>query len=63
MNAPNWIRPLFWLAALYDGVLGAVFLAAPSWVFTQFNVAPPNHLAYVQFPAALGAGPRAAARA
>jgi hypothetical protein len=53
MNVPNWIRPLFWLAALYDGVLGAVFLAAPSWVFTQFNVAPPNHFAYVQFPAAL----------
>ena len=53
MNSPNWIRPLFWLAAAYDGVLGAVFLAAPGWVFTQFQVEPPNHFAYVQFPAAL----------
>ncbi|MEX2317258.1 MAG: hypothetical protein WD669_08905 [Pirellulales bacterium] len=53
MNTANWIRPLFWLAAAYDGILGAIFLASPSWVFTQFNVAPPNHFAYVQFPAAL----------
>lgn len=53
MNAPQWIGPLFWLAAAYDGVLGLLFLAAPWWVFTRFNVAPPNHLGYVQFPAAL----------
>jgi hypothetical protein len=53
MNTANWIRPLFWLAAAYDGILGAIFLASPSWVFTQFNVAPPNHFGYVQFPAAL----------
>jgi len=53
MNVPKWIAPLFWIAAAYDGVLGVAFLAAPWWVFTQFNVPPPNHVAYVQFPAAL----------
>lgn len=53
MNVPSWISPLFWLAALYDGVLGALFLIAPWWTFQTFNVPPPNHMAYVQFPAAL----------
>lgn len=53
MNVANWIRPLFWFAAAYDGIIGAIFLAAPTWIFTQFDVAPPNHLGYVQFPAAL----------
>jgi len=53
MNTASWIRPLFWLAAAYDGVLGIIFLASPSWAFTQFDVAPPNHFGYVQFPAAL----------
>lgn len=53
MNVPKWISPLFWIAALYDGILGLLFLAAPAWVFTQVNVAPPNHMGYVQFPAAL----------
>jgi hypothetical protein len=53
MNTPGWIRPLFWLAALYDGLLGALFLVAPFWVFTRFDVPPPNHAGYVQFPAAL----------
>ena len=53
MNVPKWISPLFWIAALYDGVLGVLFLAAPGWAFERFNVTPPNHMAYVQFPAAL----------
>ncbi len=53
MNAPKWISPLYWIAAVYDGVLGAMFLAAPWWAFERFNVTPPNHMAYVQFPAAL----------
>jgi len=53
MNVPKWISPLFWIAAAYDGVLGVLFLAVPWWVFTEFDVAPPNHVAYVQFPAAL----------
>jgi hypothetical protein len=48
-----WIRGLFILAALYDGVLGIVFLIAPWWVFRTLEVTPPNHWGYVQFPAAL----------
>jgi len=53
MRTPSWIRPLFALAALYDGVLGLVFLAAPGYPFRLFAVTPPNHMGYVQFPAAL----------
>lgn len=53
MNASAWISPLFWIAAVYDGVLGLLFLAAPWWLFAKFNVPEPNHMAYVQFPAAL----------
>jgi pheromone shutdown protein TraB len=53
MKATKWIVLLFAVAALYDGVLGFLFLAAPGWPFEQFNVTPPNHVGYVQFPAAL----------
>ena len=53
MKAIPWIKGLFALAALYDGVLGFVFLAAPAWVYTQTGVTPPNHWGYVRFPAAL----------
>jgi len=47
------ISALFLLAALYDGGLGALFLVAPGAVFRYFNVVPPNHFGYVQFPAAM----------
>ena len=53
MNVPKWISPLFWLAAAYDGVLGVLFLAVPALVFAKLEVTPPNHVAYVQFSAAL----------
>jgi len=53
MNVPKWVSPLFWIAAAYDGVLGALFLAAPGSVFEHFKIEPPNHVGYVQFPAAL----------
>ena len=53
MNRIGWSRILFGLAALYDAVLGVAFLVFPSWVFQTFNVTPPNHWGYVQFPAAL----------
>ena len=53
MTVPKWILPLFWLAALYDGLLGLAFLAAPGQLFDLCQVTPPNHLGYVQFPAAL----------
>jgi hypothetical protein len=47
------IRGLFAIAALYDGVLGLLFLVAPNWIFTQTDITPPNHPGYVQFSAAL----------
>ncbi|NLF68462.1 MAG: hypothetical protein GX575_05325 [Candidatus Anammoximicrobium sp.] len=53
MNSPRWISPLFWLTAAYDGLLGLAFLAAPGPLFELCQVTPPNHLGYVQFPAAL----------
>ena len=53
MNIPKWVSPLFWIAAAYDGILGVLFFAAPSWLYARVNVPPPNHLGYVQFPAAL----------
>ncbi len=53
MKATKLIVLLFAVAALYDGILGLTFLAAPGWPFDQFDVTPPNHMGYVQFPAAL----------
>jgi hypothetical protein len=53
MTLPKWISPLFVLAALYDGCLGLAFLVAPGRLFELCQVTPPNHLGYVQFPAAL----------
>ena len=47
------IQGLFVIAALYDGVLGLLFLAIPQVPFEWFEVTPPNHLGYVRFPVAL----------
>ncbi len=44
---------LFIVAALYDGILGLAFLFASQAVFQWFNVTPPNHIGYAQFPGAL----------
>ena len=49
----SWIKPFFILSALYDGVLGLLFLFFAGAIFQQFNVTPPNHPAYIQFPAML----------
>jgi hypothetical protein len=53
MKAIRWIQGLFGVAAIYDGVLGVVFLVIPWLPFNMFQVTPPNHWAYAQFPAAL----------
>jgi hypothetical protein len=42
---------MFYLAAAYDGLVGAAFLVAPITVFNWYQVTPPNHMGYVQFPA------------
>jgi hypothetical protein len=49
----RWITTLFVVAALYDGILGIVMLIAPGAIYSFFQVTPPNHWAYVQFPAGL----------
>ena len=53
MSGPKWIKPLFTVAGLYDGILGALFLMVPTQLFGAMNVTPPNHIGYVQFPAFL----------
>ncbi len=53
MKSPSWIRWLFAVAALYDGVLGGAFLVVPRQLFDWVQVTPPNHFGYVQFSAAL----------
>ena len=53
MKTNRAIPALFVLAAIYDGLLGAVFLFAGDALFQWFGVTPPNHPGYVQFPAAL----------
>lgn len=47
------VSMLFYVAALYDGVLGVAFLVAAPSLFEWVGVTPPNHFGYVQFPAAL----------
>lgn len=53
MKIPRWIAPLFWFSALYDGLLGLLFVLAPAQPFRLFGVTPPNHMGYVRFPACL----------
>jgi hypothetical protein len=53
MKKKPLVSLLFIIAALYDGVLGIIFLFAPRAVFQWFEVTPPNHYGYVHFPAAL----------
>jgi hypothetical protein len=47
------ISIVFMLSAIYDAALGAAFLLFGEKLFARYNVAPPNHWGYVQFPAAL----------
>ena len=49
----EWIRPLFYVAALYDFLLGLVFLFAYQAIYGRFGVTLPNHPGYIQFGAAV----------
>ena len=49
----TWIRALFGVAGVYDGVLGLAFVCCPYALFSALEVTPPNHGAYARFPAAL----------
>jgi hypothetical protein len=48
---PSWIRPLFIVAALYDIVLGVIYLFAYPGLYAYFGVELPNHPGYVQLNA------------
>lgn len=47
------VKTLFIIAALYDGILGMAFILFGTEIFVFYAVEPPNHMAYVQFPALL----------
>ena len=49
----KWIKLLFVVAGLYDGVLGFALAFFPGQIYDVYGVEPPNHMAYVQFPALL----------
>jgi hypothetical protein len=49
----EWIRPFYMVAALYDFVLGILFLLAWQPIYGMFDIGPPNHPAYIQFAAAV----------
>ena len=49
----QWIRVVFIIAGIYDGMLGMVFLFMPEAIFAFYAVTPPNHMAYIEFPAFL----------
>ena len=51
MRVQPWIPGLFWIAALYDFVIGAAFLVAPAAMFSRLGITPPNHWGYVNFAA------------
>jgi len=53
MNRTSEVSLLFYLAALYDGVLGIAFLVAAPELFARFGIPPLAHFGYVQFAAAL----------
>ncbi len=47
------IKSLFIISALYDFILGVIFLIGFKQVYNYFNIVLPNHDGYVQFGAAL----------
>ncbi len=53
MKRCNGIAVLFLVSAVYDALLGLVFLAVPGRLFAFAGVTPPNHPGYVRFPALL----------
>jgi hypothetical protein len=48
-----WIKILFLIAGIYDGILGVAFLFFGLEIFRIAGVTPPNHIGYIQFPAIL----------
>lgn len=53
MKRNKLVFAIFFVAGLYDGILGLAFLVYPQFGFNQFNVTYPNHWGYIRFPAAI----------
>ena len=53
MKKYTLISTLYYFSAAYDGILGLAFLAFPIAIYNWYGIAPPNHVGYVHFPAAL----------
>ena len=53
MKKTAWISVLFYFSGIYDGLLGLIFLLYPLRLFERLGITPPNHVGYVEFPAAL----------
>ena len=47
------IKTFFIISALYDFILGIIFLIGFKQIYNHFNITLPNHDGYVQFGAAL----------
>ena len=53
MNGTSRFSILFYVSALYDGVLGAGFLLAAPELFERLGIPPLEHYGYIHFAAAL----------
>jgi hypothetical protein len=49
MKNDGWIKILFYIAAVYDFVIGSAFLIAGERIFDATGVPQPNHWGYIQF--------------
>lgn len=49
----GWIRYLFVIAGIYDGLFGLAFFFFGSEIYEAAHVTLPNHYAYLKFPALL----------
>jgi hypothetical protein len=49
----TWMQVVFGLSAIYDGVLGLLFLFFGTALYDLAGIERPNHMGYVHFPALL----------
>ena len=50
---PKWIKPLFFIAGVYEATLGVLFSTSALPLLESARVSFPSHVAYIQFPALL----------
>lgn len=46
-----WIRGAYWLGAAYNVVIGLAVIVLGNSLFERFEVPPPNHPGYYEYPA------------